>query len=68
MMRQSILFSSYDCPEVRALFSKHLCNVAGKHRTYRAEGGVLGQIRPGIRQVSKRFALLDPSRLFVLAD
>ncbi|CAO1632014.1 unnamed protein product [Jaminaea pallidilutea] len=62
--RQSILLSSYDAPEMRAIFSHTLANVAGKARTLASgsngdgsddDGGVMSLVRRGIRQSFVRF-------------
>jgi hypothetical protein len=49
-MRQTILLSAYDAPEMRSLW-RGLVNVAGKRRAGVKEEGVMGEIREGIRQV-----------------
>lgn len=53
-MRQSILLSSYDSPEMRSLFSLKLANVAGKSRTISEPSGVMNQVKEGIRQTFTR--------------
>lgn len=59
-LRQSVLLSAYDAPEMRSLYSRSLVNVAGKMRTMQdakrlGERGVMDQVRPGIRQSFIRF-------------
>jgi hypothetical protein len=48
-LRQSILLSSYETPEIRSLFNKKLKNVAGKIRTEAVWAPV--QVPEGIQQV-----------------
>lgn len=54
-LRQSVVLSAYDTPEIRAMFSKQLSNVAGKARTEAQAPGVLTHIPRGVRQVFQRF-------------
>lgn len=57
-LRQSILLSAYDAPEMRAVFSQSLVNVAGKVRTLGPADdgrGVMDQVRQGVRQSFVRF-------------
>lgn len=54
-LRQSIVLSSYDTPEIRSLFTKNMMNVAGKSRTETSQAGVLQHIPRGVRQVFNRF-------------
>lgn len=58
-LRQSVLLSGYDAPEMRSLFSRTLVNVAGKMRTIQdstlSERGVMDEIRQGVRQSFIRF-------------
>lgn len=55
-LRQSVLLSSYEAPEMRALYSHSLVNVAGKTRTLQTDlPGVMSDVRPGIRQSFVRF-------------
>lgn len=57
-LRQTILLSRFDAPEVRALFSQHCYNLAGKLRleapTYK---GTMGFVRTGVKQVFERVDL-----------
>lgn len=60
-MRQSVLLSAYETPEMRNLFSKQLINVAGKIHAgldVRHEG-VLARVPRGIKQVFSRFECVD---------
>lgn len=56
-LRQTILTSAYETPEIRNLFNKSLTNLAGKYRTlnHYEDGGVLSRIRPGVKQTFMRF-------------
>ena len=54
-LRQTILFSTQESPELRSLFSKALVNVAGKTKTERIQEGVLSRITPGVKQSFSRF-------------
>ncbi|PWN19410.1 DUF1253-domain-containing protein [Microstroma glucosiphilum] len=60
-LRQSILLSSYDAPEMRSLYSRQLVNIAGKVRTLQDTSGVLDEIRQGIRSSFLRFDCANPS-------
>ncbi|KAE8213631.1 hypothetical protein CF327_g2883 [Tilletia walkeri] len=58
-LRQTILLSSLDTPEIRALFLP-LTNVAGRRRVLGGGGegeggGVMGRVRDGVRQVFAKF-------------
>ncbi|PWN39095.1 DUF1253-domain-containing protein [Ceraceosorus guamensis] len=53
-LRQTILLSSYDMPELRAIY-RGLTNVAGKNRSGHTFEGVLGGVREGLRQTFTRF-------------
>lgn len=54
-LRQTVLLSRYEYPELRHLFNKQLVNVSGKVRTEQAYEGVLDRILPGVRQSFLRF-------------
>lgn len=54
-LRQTILLSRYEFPELRHLFNKQLTNVAGKVRTEQTYEGVLDRILPGVKQTFLRF-------------
>lgn len=54
-LRQTILLSRYEFPELRHLFNKQLVNVAGKMRTEQTYEGVLDRILPGVKQNFLRF-------------
>ncbi|CAO1631749.1 unnamed protein product [Sympodiomycopsis kandeliae] len=59
-LRQSVLLSSLDGPEMRSLYTRTLVNVAGKVRTLQdssdpTDRGVMGHLREGIRQSFIRF-------------
>jgi U3 small nucleolar RNA-associated protein 25 len=54
-LRQTILFSAQESPELRSLFSKTLVNVAGKTKTEQTQEGVLSRITPGVKQSFTRF-------------
>lgn len=55
-LRQSILLSSYDSPELRKLARSSLLNIAGKvHLAPGYHAGLLSQVRTGIRQTFQRF-------------
>lgn len=60
-LRQSILLSSYDAPEMRSLYSRQLVNIAGKVRTLQDSPGVLDEIKQGIRSSFLRFDCANPS-------
>ncbi|KAG8773656.1 rRNA-binding ribosome biosynthesis protein utp25 [Serendipita sp. 398] len=55
-LRQSILLSAYETPEIRSLFNKNLLNVSGKQRIQSAWAAA--QVPEGIRQASAHFAQL----------
>ncbi|KAA1471791.1 digestive organ expansion factor [Dentipellis sp. KUC8613] len=57
-LRQSILFSAYETPEMRSLYNQTLKNVAGKVRTIRTWGPV--QVPAGLEQ---NFICFDCSSL-----
>lgn len=55
-LRQTVLLSRYDTPETRSLFHKHCFNLEGKIRLEKNDyPGVLGYIKPGVKQVFERF-------------
>ena len=55
-LRQTILLSRFDTPETRSLFHKHCFNLEGKVRLEKNDyQGVLGYIKPGVKQVFERF-------------
>lgn len=58
-LRQSILLSAYETPELRALYSKSLVNVAGKIKAEAHYEGVLANVPTGIKQVFTRFETPD---------
>ncbi|KAF8580022.1 DUF1253-domain-containing protein [Ramaria rubella] len=57
-LRQSILFSQYETPEMRALFNRNLCNVAGKIRTERKWKPIV--VPEGIEQKFSKFECSFP--------
>ena len=54
-LRQTVLFTAYETPEIRALFNKSLKNVAGKIRTENLWPPL--QVPKGVEPVS---ALVEP--------
>ncbi|KAM0789091.1 hypothetical protein ACM66B_003149 [Microbotryomycetes sp. NB124-2] len=56
-LRQSILLSAYETPEMRAMFSHSMKNVAGKIKVEPTfdNNGVLSRVPRGIKQVFTRF-------------
>ena len=58
-MRQSVLLSSYETPELRSFYSKGLVNVAGKIKAESFHEGVLADVPRGIKQVFTRFDSVD---------
>lgn len=58
-LRQSLLLSNYETPEMRALYTKGLQNVAGKIRADVQREGVLADVPRGIKQVFTRFEASD---------
>ena len=57
-LRQSILLSSYETPELRSLYTKSLHNVSGKLRVElptKGEEGVMMDVPKGVKQVFTRF-------------
>lgn len=54
-LRQTILLSAYETPEIRHLFNKQLSNVAGKVESVQSYEGVLHRIKPGVKQTFFRF-------------
>lgn len=54
-LRQSLLFSSLDTPEIRALFNRSCSNRAGKLRAIRHLEGVLDRVPQGLKQIWNRF-------------
>ncbi|GAA5994583.1 rRNA-binding ribosome biosynthesis protein UTP25 [Rhodotorula paludigena] len=63
-LRQSILLSSFDAPELRAVLARQCHNRAGRVRALGAprgeEDGVLDRVPRGVRQVWSRFDASDP--------
>ncbi|KAG8805069.1 rRNA-binding ribosome biosynthesis protein utp25 [Serendipita sp. 399] len=57
-LRQSILLSTYETPEIRSLFNKNLLNVAGKQRILSAWPAA--QVPEGIRQNFVQFECNNP--------
>ncbi|GAA5955794.1 hypothetical protein JCM8115_006856 [Rhodotorula mucilaginosa] len=58
-LRQSLLFSSLDAPEIRALFNRSCVNRAGKLRAVRHLEGVLDRVPQGLKQIWNRFDTHD---------
>ncbi|GAA5868766.1 hypothetical protein JCM3774_003883 [Rhodotorula dairenensis] len=58
-LRQSLLFSSLDAPEIRALFNRSCSNRAGKLRAIRHLDGVLDRVPQGLKQIWNRFDTHD---------
>ncbi|KAM0748711.1 DUF1253-domain-containing protein [Meredithblackwellia eburnea MCA 4105] len=59
-LRQSVLLSAYETPEIRALFNTSLTNVAGKIKAEpENEEGVLADVPKGVKQVWTRFETND---------
>lgn len=59
-LRQSILISRYETPEIRALFHHTLVNVQGKMRIEKTGfPGVLGRVKKGVKQVFTRLNAED---------
>lgn len=55
-LRQTILLSRFDSPDCRAIFNRFCQNLQGKIRLERNDFlGLMGQVRPGVRQVFERF-------------
>lgn len=55
-LRQTVLLSAYDMPELRKMTRGLLKNIAGRvHLCNASESGVLGNVRSGIRQTFQRF-------------
>lgn len=66
-LRQTILLSAYETPEIRSLFNQSLLNVAGKVRSERRWSPIA--VPDGIDQVSSRRyyqRCLDSSSLFLV--
>ncbi|KAF8510559.1 digestive organ expansion factor [Hysterangium stoloniferum] len=57
-LRQSILFSPYETPEIRAVFNRNLKNVAGKVKTERRWKAV--DVPEGVEQKFIKFDCLSP--------
>jgi U3 small nucleolar RNA-associated protein 25 len=56
-LRQTVLLSSFDSPEIRKLARHSLNNIAGKVQLLDAkQAGVMSAVRAGIRQSFQRFA------------
>ncbi|KAL7410812.1 hypothetical protein BDY24DRAFT_343646 [Mrakia frigida] len=60
-LRQTVLLSAYETPEMRSLFNKSLTNIAGKVRTEGKYEGELVKIKRGVKQTFSRFESLDPN-------
>ncbi|KAK4705652.1 U3 small nucleolar RNA-associated protein 25, partial [Phenoliferia sp. Uapishka_3] len=58
-LRQSVLLSAYETPEIRSFYSKSLVNVAGKIKADLNYDGVLANVPSGIKQVFSRFDAAD---------
>ncbi|GAA6036049.1 hypothetical protein JCM8097_006587 [Rhodosporidiobolus ruineniae] len=58
-LRQSILLSRLETPELRSLFSHSLLNRAGKVKALATYDGVLDKVPRGVRQVWTRFESAD---------
>ncbi|GAA6023689.1 hypothetical protein JCM8202_006002 [Rhodotorula sphaerocarpa] len=58
-LRQSLLFSAVDAPEIRALFNRSCSNRAGKLRAVRHQDGVLDRVPRGLKQIWNRFETAD---------
>ncbi|WWC71472.1 uncharacterized protein I206_105430 [Kwoniella pini CBS 10737] len=63
-LRQTILLSRYDTPEIRAIFNRNCQNLQGKIRLEKVDyHGVLDLVKPGVRQVFERIDLDTPKVL-----
>jgi U3 small nucleolar RNA-associated protein 25 len=58
-LRQSVLLSAFETPELRSFFNKALVNVAGKIKAEVKPEGVLIDVPKGIKQVFTRFDTAD---------
>lgn len=58
-LRQSILLSAYETPEIRSLFNRTLVNIGGKLQAEVQYEGVLGHVPKGVKQVFTRFECGD---------
>ena len=54
-LRQTIILSSYETPEIRNLFYKSCKNVSGRVSTINTYPGVFNNIKRGVRQVFAKF-------------
>ena len=54
-LRQTILLSSQESPEIRHLFNQDLANVAGRVHLQASQTGVLSRVKPGVKQTFTRF-------------
>ncbi|KZT61808.1 DUF1253-domain-containing protein [Calocera cornea HHB12733] len=59
-LRQTLMFSPYETPEIRALYNKSLTNVAGKLKTEQRFAGILSHIPKGIQQTFTKFSCSSP--------
>ncbi|KZO99606.1 DUF1253-domain-containing protein [Calocera viscosa TUFC12733] len=59
-LRQTLLFSPYETPEMRALYNKSLTNVEGKLKTEQRFAGLLSHIPKGIQQTFTKFSSSSP--------
>ncbi|CAD6579139.1 MAG: rRNA-binding ribosome biosynthesis protein utp25, partial [Cyphobasidiales sp. Tagirdzhanova-0007] len=58
-LRQTILMSAYETAEIRNLFNRGSLNMAGRIKTELFYDGVLGSVKPGVRQTFVRFDASD---------
>ncbi|SCZ99401.1 BZ3500_MvSof-1268-A1-R1_Chr7-2g09515 [Microbotryum saponariae] len=58
-LRQSILLSAYETPEIRSLYNRSLVNIEGKLKAEVKHDGLLTQVPKGVKQVFTRFECAD---------
>ena len=61
-LRQTVVFSSFNTPELNQIFNLHMLNVSGKHKISRQSyPGVIGDIVLSVKQTFSRFDASSPS-------
>ena len=60
-LRQTMVLSAHEAPEISALLSRGCANVEGRVTTQRLYDGVLGHVPGGTRQLYVRFEAADPT-------
>lgn len=60
-LRQTILFSAFNFPNLNRLYTQHMLNVAGKIKFTQAHDGAIVELGLSVKQTFSRFDFVDPT-------